>query len=290
MRLATFSSRDGEVGIGWLDNGQIHAIALSGGSVSMLDFISSSTLDQVLAVEESPPRSFDAADVSIHAPIPRPRRNIFCVGKNYRAHADEFHRSGFDSTSQDCPEAPIFFTKATTAVIGPGDTIRADLDPTGTVDYEGELAVIIGVGGHRISAEDAHDHIFGYTAMNDVTSRELQRSNGQWFLGKSIDTFAPMGPCIVTRDEIGDPSALEISLDVNGEIRQVARLSDLIFGVPALIEALSRVVSLEPGDIIATGTPAGVGIGFQPPRYLASGDKVTVEITRIGQLSNPVSG
>ncbi|MEV6011311.1 fumarylacetoacetate hydrolase family protein [Streptomyces sp. NPDC051976] len=227
--------------------------------------------------------------VRVLAPFPRPRRNIFCVGKNYHQHAAEFHASGFDIGSRTpAPDAPVFFTKATTSVVGPGETIRSGLDVTGTTDYEGELAVVIGTGGRAIAADDAMDHVFGYTIFNDVTSRELQRRHGQWFLGKSIDTYGPMGPYLVTSDEISDPAELGLTVEVNGEVRQAASLSDLIFGIPALIECLSMAVTLEPGDVIATGTPAGVGIGCTPPRYLALGDTVTVRIDGLGVLTNPV--
>ncbi len=224
------------------------------------------------------------------APIPVPRRNIFCVGKNYAAHAREFQQSGFDATSsgQDVPTAPVIFTKAPSAVIGPGAAILANLDPTNSIDYEGELGVVIGRGGRGISRADAMDHVFGYTIINDVTARTLQHKHKQWFLGKSIDTFCPMGPTLVTADEIPDPTRLRLQTRVNGELRQSALVSDLIFDIPTLIETISRGITLIPGDIIATGTPEGVGIGFNPPRYLKSGDTVAVTIDPIGTLTNPV--
>lgn len=229
------------------------------------------------------------ADIHLLAPIPVPRRNVFCVGKNYGAHAAEFHGSGFDTSSMSAvPQHPVFFSKATTSVIGTTAPIEADVDPTGTTDYEGEIAVVIGRGGRGISAADALDHVFGYTNLNDVTSRELQRTHGQWFLGKSLDTFCPMGPWITTADELPDPTRISFSVDVNGETRQSASLSDLIFSIPVLIETLSHHVTLLPGDIIATGTPAGVGIGFSPPRYLQDGDVVTVHGVELGALTNPV--
>lgn len=233
-----------------------------------------------------------AADaVKLLAPIPRPEKNILCVGKNYHAHAREFQGSGFDKSSggTDVPDLPIIFTKAPTSVIGPGDPVPSDLDPTQTTDYEGELAVVIGQGGRGIKAADAYQHVFGYTIINDVTAREIQRRHAQWFLGKSIDGFCPMGPAIVTTDEVGDVTALRLTTHVNGELRQDAQVSQLIFDVPTLIETLSLGMTLEPGDIISTGTAEGVGIGFKPPKYLKPGDVVRVEIDRLGALENPIA-
>ena len=229
------------------------------------------------------------SEVRLMAPIPDPRRDIFCVGKNYYAHAAEFHKSGFDSSANEqVPSAPIIFTKATTSVIGPGDTVRASIDPTATVDYEGELAVVIGKRALGVSKAQAMDHVFGYVIVNDVTSRELQKRHNQWVIGKGCDTFCPMGPWIATADEMGDPTALELTTHINGVLRQQATISDLIFDIPTLIETLSQTITLLPGDIIATGTPVGVGIGFTPPIYLRSGDVMRVAITGLGVLENPV--
>jgi len=229
------------------------------------------------------------ASVRLLAPIARPARNIFCVGKNYHEHAKEFHASGFDSTSTSAvPDLPIVFTKAPSSVSGPGDEIPAWLDETNSVDYEGELTLVIGPGGRAISKAKALDHIFGYTIVNDVTARTLQSAHKQWFLGKSIDGFCPMGPSIVTADEIPDPTKLHLITKVNGEVRQDASVRDLIFDIPTLVETISKRITLEPGDLIATGTPAGVGIGFTPPKYLKKGDVVDVTIEPIGTLSNPV--
>ncbi|UMA64395.1 fumarylacetoacetate hydrolase family protein [Roseivivax marinus] len=229
------------------------------------------------------------ADVTLAAPIPEPRRDIFCVGKNYFAHANEFHSSGFDSTSKEAvPKAPVIFTKATTSVCASGETVLGSLDPTASVDYEGELAVIIGTGGRSISKADAYDHVFGYTIVNDVTSRELQKTHGQWVIGKGIDTFCPMGPWIVTRDEAAVPEDMELVTEINGETRQQARVDGLVFDIPTLIETMSRTMTLLPGDIIATGTPEGVGIGFKPPRYLKAGDTMRVSVTGLGSLENKI--
>ena len=231
----------------------------------------------------------DLADVQLMAPIPVPRRDIYCVGKNYAEHAAEFHSSGFDSSAkEEVPSAPVIFTKAMTSVIGPGEAIRSDLDPTDSLDYEGELTLIIGRKCFGVPKSDAYDVIFGYTIINDATSRDLQKKHNQWVIGKSIDTFCPMGPVIATADEIGDVRELDLETRVNGEIRQKASVADLIFDIPTLIETMSATMTLLPGDIIATGTPVGVGIGFDPPRYLKPGDEVSIRISRIGELTNPV--
>ncbi|MGA9746631.1 MAG: fumarylacetoacetate hydrolase family protein [Nocardioides sp.] len=227
------------------------------------------------------------ADVRLEAPL-RPRNNVMCIGKNYRDHADEFAGSGFDSSQkQAVPDHPIVFTKALSSVIAPGDPIDVTSDATGTSDYEGELAVVIGRGGRGIAAADAFDHVYGYTIVNDLTVRELQKRHVQFFLGKSAATYCPMGPSLVTHDEVDDVTALWVRTTVNGEERQAAPVADLIFDIPTLIETISASVLLEPGDLIATGTPAGVGIGFKPPRYLEPGDVIEVTIDGLGTLSNP---
>jgi len=223
------------------------------------------------------------------APIPHPARNIFCVGKNYREHAHEFARSGFDagSAAEAVPEAAIIFSKVPDCVIATGEAIIFDPSVSCCIDYEGELAVIIGTGGRGISRDHAMAHVWGYTIVNDVTARDAQSRHKQWLIGKSFDTFCPMGPWAVTADEV-DLANTTLRTFVNGEKRQDANTADLIFDVPAIIEALSAGITLKPGDIIATGTPAGVGIGFKPPRYLQNGDQVAVEISGIGRLENGV--
>jgi 2-keto-4-pentenoate hydratase/2-oxohepta-3-ene-1,7-dioic acid hydratase in catechol pathway len=228
--------------------------------------------------------------IRLLAPIPEPRRDVFCVGKNYREHAAEFGRSGYDAPdrSEDLPERPIVFTKATTAVTGPGAPIDPHHGVTRELDYEGELGVIIGRGGRGIARERAYDHVWGYTIVNDVTARDLQRAHKQWLLGKSLDTHCPMGPYAVTADEVADVTALRVETRVNGEVRQSAAVKDLIFDIPELIATISAGITLLPGDLIATGTPAGVGIGFDPPRFLTGGDVVEVTITGLGTLTNRV--
>lgn len=233
--------------------------------------------------------SLDLIDVELLAPIPELRRNIFCVGKNYYAHAKEFNDSGFDSsTAEEVPSVPVIFTKATTAVIGPNAPIISSMDPTNSVDYECELCFVISKQAHKVSKIDAFKYIFGYTILNDVTARYLQQRHNQWFLGKSLDSFAPMGPSIVTIDELVDVGCSTISTTVNRELRQEAKIADLIFDIPTLMETLTATMTLLPGDIIATGTPAGVGLGFSPPKFLKSGDVVNIKIDGIGCLTNPV--
>ncbi|WP_454019781.1 fumarylacetoacetate hydrolase family protein [Azospirillum sp. Marseille-Q6669] len=229
------------------------------------------------------------ADVRVDAPIPRPDRNIFCVGKNYHDHAHEFTRSGFDAGSKVAadaiPEAPIFFTKPPETVIANGDPIRYPHGVSDSLDYEAELGVVIGKGGRGITKAEAYDHIFGYVIINDMTARDWQSRHKQWFLGKSFDTFCPMGPWLATADEV-DAANLALRCWVNDELRQNANTRDLIFDIPTMIETLSAGITLYPGDIIATGTPAGVGIGFNPPKFLKPGDRVTIEIDGLGRLSN----
>ncbi len=230
----------------------------------------------------------DLGAVRLLAPLAPLHRNVFCVGKNYAEHVAEIERSGFVSGNQGPPPKPAIFTKATTAVIGPGDPIPAHVDLTRALDYEGELAVVIGTGGGRISAQSAMDHVFGYTILNDVTARDLQRDHQQWFIGKSLDGFCPMGPAITTRDEV-DGSRLDVRCWVNGELRQDSNTSQLITSIPALIATISAGITLLPGDVIATGTPQGVGAGFDPPRFLGPGDEVAIEIEGLGRLVNRVT-
>ena len=229
------------------------------------------------------------ADLRLIAPLPKPRRNIFCVGKNYFEHAREFAGSGFDSSAKsggDIPAFPIYFSKVPESVIGPDAAVEMPA-ASSAIDYEAELAVIIGKGGKGISKADALKHVWGYTIINDVTARDWQGRHSQWLLGKSFDTFCPMGPWLVSADEL-DATNTRVRGYVNGELRQDASTTDLIFDIPTLIETLSAGITIYPGDVIATGTPVGVGIGFKPPKYLKSGDVLRVEIDGIGALSNPV--
>ena len=220
------------------------------------------------------------------APIPTLPRNAFCVGRNYVDHVKE--GAAVRNTDLKLPEAPQFFTKATHTVIGPGADVRLDDKVTRRMDYEVELALVIGRGGRDIPAEAAFDHIFGYSIANDVTARDLQKRHDQWFKGKSLDTTLPFGPWIIDREELGDPTTLELSMAVNGEERQRARVSQMIFDIPTIIASLSAGLTLEPGDVIATGTPSGVGFAMNPPQYLKGGDVMVARIDRIGELRNRV--
>jgi 2-keto-4-pentenoate hydratase/2-oxohepta-3-ene-1,7-dioic acid hydratase in catechol pathway len=226
------------------------------------------------------------SEVTLLAPIPAPARNVFCVGRNYLDHVKE----GASALKADLklPVVPHFFTKATHTVIGPDANVRLDPELTKCLDYEVELAVVIGRGGRDIPASTALEHVFGYTIANDVTARDLQRRHEQWFKGKSLDTTLPLGPWIVDRHEIGDPTSLELSLTVNGQERQRARVALMIFDIPHIIASLSAGLTLDPGDIIATGTPAGVGFAMTPPQYLRDGDEIVARIDRIGELRNRV--
>jgi len=229
-------------------------------------------------------------EVQFLAPL-APARNIFCVGKNYNEHAAEFSKSGFDHSAKDgeiAPEFPVIFTKTPESVIGHLAPIPPHLNVTTQLDYEAELGVIIGKGGRGISKEDAFAHVWGYTIINDMTARDLQKNHRQWFLGKSLDGFCPMGPWVVTADEF-DPQNASIKCWVNDELRQHANVNSLIFDIPALIECLSAGIELKPGDVISTGTPVGVGIGFSPPRFLQPGDVVRIAIDGIGTLENQIA-
>jgi 2-keto-4-pentenoate hydratase/2-oxohepta-3-ene-1,7-dioic acid hydratase in catechol pathway/pimeloyl-ACP methyl ester carboxylesterase len=231
-----------------------------------------------------------AAAGKLLAPI-IPARNVFCVGRNYSEHAAEFARSGFDATGspvgQHLPEFPVVFSKPAATIIASGDGVDPHTDITSALDYEGEIGVIIGRRAHRVSAAEALDYVWGYTLINDMTARDLQRDHKQWFIGKGLDTFCPMGPWAVTADEI-DLSDLQLRTHVNGELRQDTNTSQLLFDVPNLIQTLSAGITLEPGDVIATGTPVGVGIGFDPPKYLLEGDEVVVSAPGLGELRNTI--
>ncbi|ARP81941.1 hypothetical protein CAL12_14695 [Bordetella genomosp. 8] len=227
------------------------------------------------------------ADTRLLAPIPRPAKNIFCIGRNYREHIVEGNRArGRDP--HDFPKVIEVFTKPPTTVIGPDAAIAAHADVTRELDYEVELGVVIGKAGINIPAARAMDHVFGYTIINDISARDLQKAHGQWFKGKALDSHCPMGPCIVHKQAIDDPHALSIQLDVNGERRQDSNTADLLFKIPDIIAQLSAGMTLEAGDIIATGTPSGVGLGLVPPRYLRKGDVVSARIEGLGVLRNTI--
>jgi 2-keto-4-pentenoate hydratase/2-oxohepta-3-ene-1,7-dioic acid hydratase in catechol pathway len=284
MKFAAFIHRGREL-IGSVDADGLHVAPIAG-VADMVDLI-------VRFAEMGPgltssQTSIAIADVELRAPIALPRRNIFCVGKNYGEHAREFSRSGFEAGAvkgDELDEYPAVFSKGPNTVVGPYDDVLLHPNVTSSVDYEAELAVVIGRGGKDIAPERAYEHVFGYTVVNDVIARDRQKNHKQWFLGKTLDTFCPMGPWITTSDEL-DPENLEVKCWVNGELRQHANTRDLIFDIPRLISRISAGLALMPGDIIATGTPAGVGIGFIPPRFLRKNDVVTVEISKIGKIEN----
>ncbi|HZY19772.1 MAG TPA: fumarylacetoacetate hydrolase family protein [Ramlibacter sp.] len=290
MKIAAFLDRGRpRVGVVSSDLQSVLPLALSAadearGALAVVEMLAAG------AALPTPGEPIALGAVQLTAPIPRPRRNIFCVGKNYHAHAKEFAGSGFDSSAKvggDIPTVPIYFTKVPESVVGPSDDIVMPTGVSDAIDYEAELTVVIGKGGKGIRKEDAMSHVWGYTIVNDVTARDWQSRHMQWLLGKSFDTFCPMGPWLVSADEC-DGTKTQVRCFVNGEERQNASTTDLIFDIPTLIETLSAGITLYPGDLIATGTPVGVGIGFKPPKYLKAGDVVRVEIDGIGSIENTV--
>ncbi len=294
MKLVTFSTgTDQCVGVVDAERGVVRDVSpLLPEGTGVLQLIErwaelSPVLEQRAAGQ--PEQSLDG--VRLLAPIPMPRRDIFAVGKNYREHVVEFGRSGYDTPdrSEALPEAPVVFSKATTSVTGPFDDIDPHHGVTKELDYEAELGVIIGRGGRGITRDRAFDHVWGYTVIDDFTARDLQRTHKQWLIGKSLDTHCPMGPYAVSADEVPDVTALVVESRVNGEPRQSAPVADLIFDIPELVATISAGITLLPGDIIATGTPAGVGIGFDPPKFMASGDVIEVSITGLGTQRNRVA-
>jgi 2-keto-4-pentenoate hydratase/2-oxohepta-3-ene-1,7-dioic acid hydratase in catechol pathway len=229
--------------------------------------------------------SLPLSAVQLDAPIPLPRRNVFCVGRNYHAHAKELSSSVFKDNDENPESWPIVFTKVPECVVGPHDDVLVPSHISTQIDYEAELTVVIGKGGRNISRAQALGHVYGYTIVNDVTARDVQMRHQQWDLGKSFDTFCPMGPWIVTADEL-DGTQTRVRCWVNGEMRQDGQVKDMIFDIPTLIETCSRGITLYPGDVIATGSPAGVGMGMKPPRYLKAGDVVRIEVDGLGVIEN----
>jgi 2-keto-4-pentenoate hydratase/2-oxohepta-3-ene-1,7-dioic acid hydratase in catechol pathway len=293
MKFVTFENAAGAQCVGLLDGERsvIDCRAVDPDFAgSMLEFIRAGELglDRARRINQQAPESarLDLASVQLLAPIPRPTKNVFCVGRNYKNHVDEGHRAR--GTQAAYPEAPQFFSKAPTAVIGPNAATWHDPKVTQEYDYEAELGVVIGRGGKNISENDALDAIFGYTIINDFTARDLQRQHDQWFKGKSLDRSCAMGPCIVHASAIENPQDLAINLAVNGEQRQASRTSHMIFSIPRIIRDLSLGMTLEPGDIIATGTPQGVGFAMDPPQFLGDGDEVVITIEELGELRNRV--
>lgn len=286
MKLATYLHKGRQrVGLVSEDLTQIAPLLLSEEehAVGILSLIDKSQRGEAFAAVDR--HSIAMEDVKLLAPIPRPRRNIFCVGRNYHAHAKELAASVFKDNDANPNAWPIVFTKVPECVTGPFDNVELPSAISEQIDYEAELAVVIGTGGKNISREQAMSHVYGYTVVNDVTARDVQMRHHQWDLGKSFDTFCPMGPWLVTADSFDGLNA-QVRCWVNGELRQDGNSSNMIFDIPSLIETCSRGITLYPGDIIATGTPAGVGMGLNPPRYLRAGDLVRIEVAGLGVIEN----
>jgi len=275
MKLVSFSINDGLIRPG--------ALLEDGNLVLDLGSAYNDTLEVISGGVTAPPAgvaypSYPLAEVRIHAPLSNPPR-IFCIGANYREHAKE--------TGHAVSEVPVVFLKMTTAIIGPGQPIVLPVN-SAEPDYEAELAFVIGHGGYRIAAEEWRRHVYGYTIVNDVSARDVQRTTSQWSLAKSFPTFCPMGPAIVTADEISDPHSLDIRLTIDGEILQNSSTNQFVFQIPRLVEYISSITPLLPGDIVSTGTPAGVGTGRTPKRWLKPGESVTISIEHVGTITNPV--
>lgn len=258
-----------------------------GSMIELIENFNENIIDDVqTAINSNNFNSIPLDSVKLLAPIPNPRRNIFCLGKNYVDHVNEIKMTKISDTG--IPLLPIYFTKVASPAIGNGDSIKFSNKVTSQVDYEVELAIVIGKEGINIKPEDVEEYIFGYTIVNDVSARDLQGKHIQWFKGKSLDTFCPMGPCLVHKSEILFPPELNIKCSVNGELRQNSNTKNLIFDIPYIISDLSKGLTLKPGDIISTGTPSGVGLGFDPIKVLKDGDIVECYIESIGKLVNEV--
>lgn len=291
MYLCTYEYRGKET-IGILNDDKLSIVPLENlineEIVDMNDFISR-YYDKIVSLNDRLKKysgeTVSVNDVKICSPIKHPKRDIVCLGKNYEEHALEI-KEYVKNKEELIPEHPIYFTKRAHETIGTNDMISRHEKVTDGIDYEVELAVIIGKDGININREDVEEYIFGYTIVNDVSARDVQKKHEQWFRGKSLQTFCPMGPYIVTKDEIPFPVALDIGSKVNDEVRQSSNTENMIFDISYIISELSQGIKMEAGDIIITGTPSGVGIGFNPPKYLKSGDKIECSIEKIGTLTN----
>ena len=279
MRFVSYVAADGRVHPGVIEGDGIRLISTH----SLLEYVSLAPHERL--AYHTGDTLIRLTDAKLDAPI-RPQRNIFCVGRNYLEHAKEGARAL--GRELNLPEVPTFFTKAPTAIAGPGASLHLEARISSQYDFEAELAVVIGARCKDVSEREAMSVVFGYTCFNDVTARDVQRAHLQWFKGKSLDDCAPMGPWIVSADEIGDPHALEIAFRLNGVEKQHSSTSSVIFQIPRLIAELSKGMTLLPGDVIATGTPEGVGFARTPPEFLKDGDVMEVEIAKIGTLQNTV--
>lgn len=286
MRIATIvANGKRRVGLISADEKSVSILNLTGeqsqsGAQAVIDLCATG-----LSVPEVGSERLSLTEVQLESPLPLPRRNLWCVGRNYHAHAKELSSSVFKDNDANPESWPIVFTKVPECVVGPFDDVEIPLGISEQIDYEAELALVIGTGGKNIRRVDALKHVFGYTVVNDVTARDVQIRHQQWDMGKSFDTFCPMGPWIVTADEF-DGTAARVRCWVNGELRQDGPTENMIFDIPSLIETISRGITLYPGDVIATGTPAGVGMGMSPPSYLSAGDVVRVEVEGLGAIEN----
>ena len=281
MRYVSFATAAGDERCGILDGETIRPYPAHAGS--LVDVIA---LDRRARESLATESSIALSAVTLRAPV-RPRKNVFCVGRNYLGHAEEVARA--NNKPLDLPPVPTFFTKAPTSIADPGAPLRLSPDVSQKYDWEAELAVVVGTRCKDVPAERALEVVFGYTCLNDVTARDLQRDHLQWFKGKSLDDACPMGPWIVGADEIPDPQTLDVTMRVSGVVKQHANTATMIFPVAKVIASLSRGMTLEPGDVIATGTPDGVGFARTPPEFLKDGDTMEVEISRIGILRSPVA-
>jgi 2,4-diketo-3-deoxy-L-fuconate hydrolase len=286
MKLITYL--DGHLRVGAVAGGRVADLSEKFDSMQTLIEEGEPALEEARSLAEKANPQAEVSEVELRAPIPHPRRNVFCMGWNYLTHFEEGQGRRGDN-QEELPEYPTFFDKPTTTVAGPYDDIPFDPDFSEKMDYEAELAVVIGRAGRSIPAAEAMDHIFGYTLANDVTARDVQRRHGgQWLKGKGMDGSCPLGPWIVTADEIADPQDLPVRCDVNGVQKQDSNTRFMVFPIARLIEELSLAMTLLPGDILLTGTPEGVGYARTPPEYLSPGDEVTVTIPDIGRITNRV--
>ena len=295
MKLLTFEY-NGKEGLGVLSSDREKVIPLSKLEIhysdmnDLIENITEKEMEMAEAAAWANPESIAAffkRDITMRAPIVRPRQDVICLGINYADHAVESSRYKGDAFGGERPY-PIYFSKRVNEAVGDGENVQAHADIVERLDYEVEIAAVIGKPAYKVSREEALDYVFGYTILNDISARDIQTRHKQWYFGKSLDAFTPIGPWIVTADEIPDPGKLNIRSYVNGELRQNGNTSQMIFDIPYVISELSQGITLLPGTIIAMGTPAGVGMGFEPPRFMSEGDIVECEIENIGKLTNTI--